>query len=95
MGAEAGRGQVDRYWHTLLDRADQLCGEGADRVSHRLVDLLGLATVREVDQQHEAGGALDEGPDRGGVVLASASYRCCEFWTRSSGWLKTNCGRGL
>jgi hypothetical protein len=45
---------------------------GRVAIAFRIASLtfFGLATVREVEQQHEAGGALDEGSDRGAVVLA-------------------------
>jgi hypothetical protein len=43
------------------DGAGQLGGQAGDRLPHRGLDQVGVAAAGQVQQQHVAGGALDQG----------------------------------
>ena len=66
---EVGVAAISLPWSQVIVR-NSSSGSLRDRSSHGLVDLLGDAAVGEVQQHHVAGGALDEGADRGRGVLA-------------------------
>ncbi len=110
-GDASGHGEVHMASHlmTLIpgDRASELVGQLLDRLAHSPLDVHRRVTVPEVQEEHEAGRALDQGAHRRLVsdpytkLLGPAKwtwfylYVIIEIFSRYvPGWMLARAGNG-